>query len=87
MVARPEVVVKFILILVCLDVVCHSARSRFYLPLQILSKPGIVDVIWELWRVHDLDRVSILLGDLEATVTLALNAKGVIVQLLRREMR
>ena len=64
-----------------------SYRSHFYLCLQVLPEPRIVDVVWEPWRVHGLDRVSILLGNLEEAVTLALNAEGVIVQLLPREMR
>lgn len=37
--------------------------------------------------MHNLDRLSVVLGDLEVAVTLALNAKSAIVQLLRGKMR
>lgn len=48
MVARPQVIVKFIVVLACLDVICHSACPRFYLPLEVLSEPWAVDIVREL---------------------------------------
>lgn len=86
-VARPKVAVKIKIIFVCLDVVCHSARSCLYLRLQVLSEPMIVDVARELRCVHDLDRLSIMFRNLEKTETLAFNAQGAVIQLSLRKMR
>lgn len=86
-VARPKVVVKCKIILVCLDVVCYHSRSYLYLCLHVLSEPRVVDVVREFWRMHNFDRVPITLSDLEKRGTLALNTKCSIDQLLRGKMR
>ena len=85
--ARPEVIVESIIVLVRLDVVRHSAYSCLYLPLQGLSEPSVIDVVREFWCMYNFDHVSVIPGDVQKGTTLVLDAKCSIVQFLRRRMR